>query len=84
MSMVRFATTCDTCGQRSEEYTAWGSCRCCLRDVCLTCRWPGTTIDADLDQPETALCRECVAEYGEDAAGKITLGDGDPSLGVSR
>ncbi len=65
--MVRFATTCDHCQARSEEYTAWPSCRECMEDTCYTCAAQGTLIEADLDQPETVLCQSCQAELGFEA-----------------
>lgn len=57
--IVRFAAKCDTCGARSEEYTAWPTCRECNNDVCLDCAEPGTLIEADVGSPETVLCRQC-------------------------
>lgn len=60
--MVRFATTCDRCEARSEEYTAWPSCRECLADICYDCAEHGSLLEADLDQPEKVTCRQCAAE----------------------
>ena len=34
MSMVRFASICDICGKRGEEYFAFPYCRECGRDLC--------------------------------------------------
>jgi hypothetical protein len=39
--MVRFATKCDRCGARSEEYTAWPHCEFCGEDLCLACEAKG-------------------------------------------
>ena len=58
--IVRFATTCDMCGARSEEYTAHPSCRECLRDICRLCAEPDTLIETDGGQPETVKCPDCV------------------------
>jgi hypothetical protein len=59
--IVRFASVCDACQARSPEYTAWASCRECGADVCPACAAPGTLIEADLDAPETVVCRPCQA-----------------------
>lgn len=72
--MVRFATVCDSygCGRRSEEYSAWPTCRGCDRDVCDGCR-AHTFDDADVDRNETCLCRECwehLADEDEDGGGE--------------
>ena len=57
--IVRFATLCDQCGKRSDEYTAFPSCVECMEDVCEQC---ATHHDnADVDHPETALCHKCRA-----------------------
>lgn len=61
MSTVRFATTCDRCHKRSEEYTAWPICRECNGDVCYNCVAPNTLTEVDLDNPETAVCKECLS-----------------------
>jgi hypothetical protein len=59
MAMVRFAQTCDVptptgvCGQRSEEYTTWATCRECGNDVC----------EAH-EAPDSRQEREVVDEYG--------------------
>lgn len=65
MSTVRFAMLCDYCGQRSDEYTAWPTCRSCMADTCEACAEPGTTEGGDGERV-TVLCRACVAE-GHDA-----------------
>lgn len=69
MTMVRFATTCDRCTARSEEYSAWASCRACLEDICPSCSLPGSEQDESVDMGEagdgervTVLCRECAAD----------------------
>lgn len=59
MSLVRFATLCDSCGARSEEYTGWPTCTDCGEDTCPSCMEPGSKTDADLDTPETCLCETC-------------------------
>jgi hypothetical protein len=52
MSHVRFATTCDVCGKRSEEYATWPYCRECGIDLCPEHR------NHDFSDPETGrtLC----------------------------
>lgn len=65
MTLVRFAMLCDVCRKRSEEYTAWPSCRGCQRDVCYGCMADGTKRGGDGD-PESVLCLACTAEYGDD------------------
>jgi hypothetical protein len=57
--IVRFAELCDKCQRRSAEYSRWAVCRQCADAVCTLCRVPGTTIEADLDTPESCLCWEC-------------------------
>lgn len=66
MAMVRFATTCDRCGKRSEEYTAWPGCRECGQDICGDCTEPGTLIEAELDTPARCLCRACASNQEGD------------------
>jgi Zn-finger nucleic acid-binding protein len=58
VSMVRFATICDSCGQRSEEYTHWLECKECGLDVCPRCR----ETDFDDDERGKSLCKECYQE----------------------
>lgn len=60
MSMVRFATLCDKCGKRSEEYSAWPSCRECLEHVC-----PNCSVNASEDEAHEADCLECVKEMAK-------------------
>lgn len=60
--MVRFATTCDHCAKRSEEYTAFPSCRECMDDICPECAEPGTFTDPDVDRPSTCICHKCAVE----------------------
>ena len=63
--MVRFATTCDhpDCGQRSEEYTSWPSCRYCGDSCCPAHRQVKLLVEADVDQPEVCLCHSPVCIY---------------------
>ena len=49
MGMVRFATKCDWCGKRSEEYTSWPHCRECGLDLCPDHR------NHDFSEPERGL-----------------------------
>lgn len=62
MSMVRFATTCDRCQRRSEEYTSWPSCRECLDFICPNCYADGTLTEGDGEGPNTCLCQGCHAD----------------------
>lgn len=55
--MVRFATTCDECQKRSKEFTAWPTCRECWRNICPTCRWPGSL--EENEGVDTVLCKDC-------------------------
>ena len=64
MSTVRFATLCDACGARSQEYGAWPTCRECGCDICPLCAVPGSKTDADVNQPETCYCQLCDGAYG--------------------
>lgn len=32
--IVKFATLCDACNKRSEEYTSWPTCRECYGNFC--------------------------------------------------
>lgn len=59
MAMVCFATKCDQCGQRSEEYTAWPSCSNCQDDICPACMAPGTLDPGDGERSDRCLCLIC-------------------------
>jgi hypothetical protein len=59
MSIVMFATLCDHCGARSDEYSAWPSCRECLEDTCEQCYMPGSYT---ADERHECLCNRCAAE----------------------
>ena len=56
MSVVRFATVCDCCGARSEEYTSWPTCDLCGEDVCPKC-----SINPSEDERNLATCCRCLA-----------------------
>lgn len=56
---IMFATICDHCGFKTEEYGYLPSCRDCQDDICPTCAAPNTTTDDDLDDPATYECRSC-------------------------
>lgn len=58
MSRVMFATLCDECGRRSEEYASWLGCRGCDRDICTDCAVIDYN-DADVDWCQSCLCRKC-------------------------
>ncbi len=51
---VRFATICDHCGKRSEEYSSFATCRECLDDVC-----PNCSINKE-DETGKATCHNCL------------------------
>lgn len=62
MSLVRFATTCDKCGERSQEYTTWPDCVECGDDLCPKCQVPGSLKEGDGERPDKAMCNECAVE----------------------
>lgn len=59
MAMVRFATTCDRCQQRSEEYASWPTCRECQDDICPSCTAAYTLETGDGEGPDTVICSTC-------------------------
>lgn len=63
--LTRFADLCDVCGDRSEEYTAWPTCRQCQAAVCRLCTVPGTLWSGEGDGPDTAICLRCTAREHE-------------------
>lgn len=65
-AMVRFTTTCDHCGKRAEEYSAWPSCRGCLADTCHSCAAPGSLRTGDGEGPDTNKCKTCDVTGAED------------------
>ena len=62
MTIVRFATLCDKCKKRSEEYSSWPTCLECGDDVCTTCQVPGSATE---DERHQALCKACDSELKE-------------------
>ena len=52
MTLVRFASKCDTdgCGKRSEKYTEWPLCRCCGEHVCPAHARPSSLQEHDADR----------------------------------
>ncbi len=62
MAVVRFATTYDSCGDRSEEYTAWPLCRECGRHFCSVCQVPQSFLPGDGEGPDTCLCPSCLED----------------------
>lgn len=64
MSLVMFASICDFCGTRGEEYSAYPRCRVCDQDVCPDCSVPGAT---DEETGKT-LCWECNREITSEEA----------------
>ena len=62
MALVKFASICDSCGMRGEEYSALPTCSECHLDLCFNCA-------PELDDylPEKGPCRECIEDTpGED------------------
>jgi len=57
--MVMFATLCDDCGKRSEEYTQHPQCRDCGRDICPQCAAPNTFEPDDEGQRASHICSAC-------------------------
>ena len=58
--MIRpFATICDRCGRRSEEYSAWPTCIECLDDICPNC---DVAAERTEDERNRTCCRVCHAE----------------------
>jgi primosomal protein N' len=58
MSKVRFASICDDCGSRSDEYVAFPICRVCGDDVCTHC---GIESMRD-DETGRTTCHKCFLE----------------------
>lgn len=56
MAFVRFATKCDKCGRRSEEYTAWPECRECGEHICKAC---DVAPERSEDERHLTLCKTC-------------------------
>jgi hypothetical protein len=60
MSKVMFATNCDICGKRSEEYTSWLPCWECGHDICPDCKAAGEHFD---ERGMRALwCKTCAGD----------------------
>lgn len=61
MTFVPFATVCESCHKRGEEYQAFPICRECGKHVCGTCR------SLDWDDPEhgTGVCNDCATPEGD-------------------
>ena len=60
--MVRFATLCDKCKRRSEEYTSWPTCAECLDDVCDQCDVPSERTE---DERGETLCQGCLSAMAD-------------------
>lgn len=60
--MVRFATLCDICHKRSEEFTSWPSCESCGSDVCPACT-SRVTREADEGRLAEVECCECAGLF---------------------
>jgi len=59
MSIVRFATTCDHCGERSSEYHRFETCSECQQDTCPNCTVQGSSTE---DERGQCLCKPCYEE----------------------
>jgi hypothetical protein len=57
MGIVRFASICDQCGKRGQEYQVFLHCRECGRDLCPEHK------DADYDDEENCLTL-CAVDTG--------------------
>ena len=55
MGLVRFASICDHCGTRSQEYEAWPTCMECNDDVCPACEVLGQYDE----ESNTTFCKRC-------------------------
>jgi len=72
MTMVMFATRCDTpdCGKRSEEYTSWPTCRDCHEHACSDHTVPGSLQQNERDRDgvavmtESVYCTNCQTTWG--------------------
>jgi len=80
MATFRGISQCDRCGEPSKLYQPWAVCRECNKDVCLVCREPHTTIEYDLDQPETAICLDCAAFDDQEPGGTVEDAQGQDRL----
>lgn len=66
MSIVRFATLCDRCGKRSEEYSGWPTCECCVEDVCPDC-YRADTLDEEHNRVTCLVCHLEERQVGDGA-----------------
>ena len=75
MAMVKIATLSDNpnCLRRSDEYTAWPTCRSCGKHVCAACTEPFSLLEDDSDNSEgvaemkiTVQCADCLESEGPD------------------
>lgn len=57
MSLVRFASKCDFCGKRSEEYTEWPTCSVCMLHTCPNCMLEDSFVEKE--SGDTCICLEC-------------------------
>lgn len=58
---------CDICGQPSDLYDRWPTCRDCLLHVCENCDSEEDRSEPDVDGQKT-LCKEC--KRGREGAGE--------------
>lgn len=54
--VVKFATLCDKCKKRSEEYTSFPSCKDCQQDICPDC---DIKSERSEDEKNLTLCHDC-------------------------
>lgn len=62
---VRFATLCDRCRARSDEYSSWPMCRECMDDICPSCAAPHSLSTGDGERRDSVLCKSCTTDYNE-------------------
>lgn len=60
--MVKFATLCDKCARRSEEYSSWPLCIGCLEHICSDCDCPSERTE---DERNETLCQGCLSAMAD-------------------
>lgn len=65
MALVKFATICDCCGERSFEYTRFPICRECSNDCCAECAERDSMRDDD-DRGWSCICNACSIAAAEE------------------
>jgi hypothetical protein len=65
MAIPRGCDQCGRCDRISAVYEQWPTCCYCVEPICPACVAPGTTTEADLDEPAACLCVDCDADERE-------------------